>query len=510
MKQAETTVVRGGRVLEHQAHRAEAADLLVEGDTIREVGPPGMAAPNDAIAIDATGKLLHPGLINSHTHCHGALSKGMGDRWSLELLLTAAPWISGQRTRDDQYLAAKLNAVEMVLKGCTAAYDLFYEYPAPSLEGLEAVGRAYADVGMRAVIAPMVADATFFSVIPGLIEVMPPDLRRQVEAFQLAPGETTLAGIARALENWPLDPAWVRLAVAPTIPLHCSDEFMLACGRMAAEHEVGLHMHLAESKIQALVGMERYGETLTAHLSRIGVLGPNFTAAHAVWLDDDDAGRIADHGGSVAHNPSSNMRLGSGLADVRAMLEAGVNVGLGTDGSSCGDNQNMYEAMRLASFVSRVHGPRIERWLTTREAVEAATVGSARALGFGDRLGRLAPGFQADLVLLDLGHVNWLPLNDPTNQLVHVEDGNAVHSVMIGGRMVVENRRLTMVDVADLARRAEAARARLAEATRPMRELYERLEPVVGTFCSALASRPYHVRRFAAHDDPHDHRRNDQ
>jgi Amidohydrolase family/Binding-protein-dependent transport system inner membrane component len=298
-----------------------------------------------------------------------------------------------------------------------------------------------------------------------------------------------------------------RLAVAPTIPLHCSDDFMLACGRMAAEHEVGLHMHLAESKVQALIGMERYGETLTAHLSRIGLLGQNFTAAHAVWLDDDDARRIADHGGSVAHNPSSNMRFGSGLADVRAMLEAGVNVGLGTDGSSCGDNQNMFEAMRLASFVSRVHGPRIERWLTTREAVEAATVGSAKALGFGDRLGRLAPGFQADLVLLDLGHVNWLPFNDPTNQLVHLEDGNAVHSVMIGGRMVVENRRPTMVDAADLARRAEAAPARLAEETRPMRELYERLEPVVGTFCSALASRPYHVRRFAAHDHPHDHRR---
>jgi 5-methylthioadenosine/S-adenosylhomocysteine deaminase len=501
MDQRRVTVIRRGRLLDHRARRAEPADVLIEGDTIREVGPPGLAAPADATVLDASGRLLHPGLINAHTHCHGALAKGMGDRWSLELLLTAAPWISGQRTREDQYLAAQLNALEMVLKGCTAAYDLFYEYPAPSLEGLEAVGRAYLDVGMRAVIAPMVADTTFFRVVPGLIDQMAADLRREVESFHLAPGETTLANIAHALKSWPLDPGWVRLAVAPTIPLHCADDFMISCARLARQHEVGLHTHLAESKVQALIGMERYGETLTAHLQRIGLLGSNFTAAHAVWLDDDDAKRIADHGGSIAHNPSSNMRLGSGLADVRTMLRAGVNVGIGTDGSSCGDNQNMFEAMRLASFVSRVHRPQLERWLTTDEVVEAATVGSARALGFGDRLGRIAPGYQADIVLLDLGHVNWLPLNDPTNQLVHTEDGNAVHSVLIGGRMVVEGRRPTMVDAADLARKAEAARARLAEATEPMRALFERLAPVVGSFCSALAARPYHVRRLCA--DPH-------
>ena len=494
-------IIRGGRLLDHRAHRAEAADVLIEGDTVREVGPPGLASPEGATVVDARGRLLHPGLINAHTHCHGALSKGMGDRWSLELLLTAAPWIGGNRTREDQHLAAQLNAVEMVMKGCTAAYDLFYEHPTPSLEGLEAVGRAYAEVGMRAVVAPMVADVSFFEAIPGLADALPPDARREVEAFRLAPGEVALAGIERALRDWPLDSERVRLAVAPTIPLHCSDAFMTGCARLAREHGVGLHTHLAESKVQALVGLERYGETLTAHLARIGLLGPDFTAAHAVWLDDDDARRIGDAGGSVTHNPGSNMRLGSGLADVRAMIGAGVNVGIGTDGSSCSDNQNMFEAMRLASFVSRVHGPDVRRWLSTAEAVEAATAGSARALGFGGRLGRIAPGFKADIVFLDLGHINWLPLNDATNQLVHTEDGTAVERVMIGGRMVVENRRVTTVDTAALARRAEEARARLAALNAGGKALFERLAPVVGAFCPALAARPYHVRRFCAHDD---------
>jgi len=131
--------------------------------------------------VDARGKLLHPGLINAHTHAHGNLAKGMGDRWTLELLLTTGPWISGGRSLEEKHLSAKLGAVEMVLKGCTACYDLPLEWPAPTAEGLGAVGSAYAAVGMRAVVAPMVADRTFFEAVPGLMEVLPPPLQHDVE-----------------------------------------------------------------------------------------------------------------------------------------------------------------------------------------------------------------------------------------------------------------------------------------------------------------------------------------
>ncbi len=238
--------------------------------------------------------------------------------------------------------------------------------------------------------------------------------------------------------------------MAPTIPHHCSDEFILGCAALAREFDLGLHSHVAESKIQAVTGIRVYGETQTAHLDRLGVLGPHFTVAHGVWLGNDDMARLGDHGASVAHNPGSNMRLGSGLADTRAMLERHVNLAIGTDGAGCSDNQNMYEAMRLGSFVSKVQGPDTERWLTTREAALAATEGSARALGFGDRIGHIAPGYKADLVFLDLDHPNWMPFNDPINQLVHCEDGTAVESVMVGGRMVVADRRVLTVDLARL------------------------------------------------------------
>jgi 5-methylthioadenosine/S-adenosylhomocysteine deaminase len=495
------TILRGGRLLDIAAGTAEPADILIEDDTIREIGPPGLAAPEGAAEISAARRLLHPGLVNAHTHGHGNLAKGMGDRWTLELLLTAAPWITGNRSLDDGYLSTQLGAVEMVMKGCTACYDLSFEWPLPSPEGLALAAQAYADVGMRAVVAPMVADRSFYEAIPGLIEAMPPALRTRVAELRLPPAEASLAAIHTALADWSFDREQVRPAVAPTIPHHCSDEFILGCARLAREFDVGLHSHVAESKVQAVTGIRLYGRTQTAHLERLGVLGSHFTVAHGVWLDHDDMARLGDHGASVAHNPGSNMRLGGGLADSRAMLERRVNLGIGTDGASCSDNQNMYEAMRLASFVSKARGPDRRRWLSTREAALAATEGSARALGFDGLIGRLSPGYKADIVMLDLDHPNWLPLNDPVNQLVHTEDGAGVESVMIGGRLVVDNRRLVSVDLERLRDRVEAARDRLASANADSRRLYDALEPVVGSHCPGLAAAPYHIDRYGARLD---------
>src|ERR1700751_21370 len=171
------SILRGGRVLDIAAGTAEPADILVQDDTIREIGPPGCPAPADAVEIIAARRLLHPGLVNAHPHGHGNLAKGMGDRWTLELLLTAAPWIVGNSTIEDGYLSTQLGAVEMVIKGCTACYDLSFEWPVPTAEGLARAAQAYADVGMRAVVAPMVADRSFFEAIPGLMEALPPALQ---------------------------------------------------------------------------------------------------------------------------------------------------------------------------------------------------------------------------------------------------------------------------------------------------------------------------------------------
>ena len=144
---------------------------------------------------------------------------------------------------DDKYLSAKMGAAEMLLKGCTAAYDLAAEFPLPSVEGLSAMATAYEEVGMRCVLAPMVADLSFFEAIPGLMERLPPALQKEVESFRLAPWKATTRQIRKALHKWPFEK--VQLALAPTIPHHCSDAFLISCRDLAREYDVAIHSHVA-------------------------------------------------------------------------------------------------------------------------------------------------------------------------------------------------------------------------------------------------------------------------
>ena len=496
-------IVRGGRLVDAPARRGERRDILIDGDTIREIGAPGLAAPADATVIDATDRLLIPGLVNAHTHSHSNLSRSTGDRWPLELLLSAGPLTRGRHTHDDRYLSALLGAVEMVRKGCTACYDLYGEFPAPSIEGMTAVAQAYADVGMRAVIAPMWMDVGFYAGIPGLLAAIPDDLRPAWEAAVAGPKvatERTLDLIGTALRGWPYDRFQVGLAVAPTVPILCSDDLLVRLADFARDAGIGLHTHVAESKVQAVVGLKKYGRTITAHLEKLGVLGPNFTAAHAVWVDDDDLKRLADSGSRVAHNPGSNMRLGNGIAAVRRMADRGVEVGIGTDGRTSSDHQNMFEAMRLAAFSARLQGPDRLRWLGADEVFAMATQGGARTLGFGDAVGTIASGAKADIVFLDAHNLNYVPLNDVTNQIVFAEDATGVASVMIGGRMIVDNGRVTTVDTSSLAFKAASAVDRLRSGVGPGAELARKLEPVVASFCGGLAENPYHVHRYTGDD----------
>jgi guanine deaminase len=488
------TLIRGALLADPAKRRAEPADVRVEDGVVREVGA-GLAAPEGTRVVEAAGFLIHPGLVNAHMHGHGGLARGQGDKWTLELLLAAAPWIGGGRSLADKKLSALICAAEMALKGCTAAYDLYAEIPLPTREGLDAVAEAYAEVGIRAVIAPMVADRTLFEAVPGLRDALPDALRAAVERLRLRPAEETLAAIAEVLRHWRWEAHDIRAAVAPTIPHHCADAFLCGCARLAREHGVGLHSHVGESKVQAVAGMRLYGKTLLAHLDGLGLVGPEFTAAHAVWLDDDDLRRVAGRGASIAHNPGSNMRLGNGMFPLRRALDLGVNVGLGTDGANCSDNQNMYEAMRYASMVSKAQTPDPRAWAGAEEVYRAATEGSARALGFRD-VGAVAPGMKADIVFVDLSAITWIPHNWSVNQLVHAEDGTSVRHVMVGGRFVVRDGRLLTLDLRKLAAEAEAARERLEALNAEWKGLYERLEPAVASFCPALAARPYHVRRY--------------
>jgi guanine deaminase len=332
----------------------------------------------------------------------------------------------------------------------------------------------------------MMADRSFYEAIPGLAEALPEPLRSQALKARYAPYKETLSSVSTLIKNWKFDRSAIKPALGPTIPHHCSDEFLVACRDLAKELGIGMQMHVAESKLQSIVGPKLYGATLVSHLSRLKLLNEKFCVAHGVWLDDDDRKRLADAGCSISHNPGSNLKLGSGIADMRAMLERGINVAIGTDGAASSDNLNAFEAMRLASYVSRVRGQPPERWISAREALYAATEGGARALGF-DKLGRIERGWKADLVLLDLSALHYIPLNDLASQIVFAEDGTGVESVMSAGRWVVRDRKLLTVDVAALKRKAEEAVERLNAANAEAKALGEQLHPLVGHYCAGLA-----------------------
>jgi guanine deaminase len=229
------------------------------------------------------------------------------------------------------------------------------------------------------------------------------------------------------------------------------------------------------------------------------VLGPGFVGAHSVWLDDDDVRMLADAGAAVAHNPGSNLRLGVGIAPVREMLDRGVAVGLGTDGSTCSDNQNLFEALRFAASLSTLRFPHeTARWLDADTVWGLATRGSARVVGQAADLGVLAPGRKADLVLLRADSIFLRPLADLVKALVYAETGASVDTVLVDGRVVLEGGRVTTVDEARIYARAQEAADRQRERGAAAWEVAERLAPYVAAACRGAVATPLPINRFAA------------
>ena len=489
-------LVTGGLVLRDAHTEPQRADMLIEGDRILAVEPAGSIDAGAGRPIDATERMIVPGLVNGHTHGHGALGKGqVSDRAPLEVFLTEAGGFGGNRTLDDKRLTAELTAVELVRRGCTTALDMYGEYPVPSPEGMGAVADAYYSIGMRAVIAPMMADQTLFQAIPGLLASLPEPYREKAQAMATAPIEQVLASMEAVLTGWRHDRHRVRPGIAPTIPLHCSDAFMRGCARLAEEYDTILQTHLAETRMQNIKGHERYGQSLVAHLEGLDLLSPRLSAAHGIWLSEADMARLGAHGCGVVHNPMSNLRLGSGVAQARKLKDAGVRLGIGTDATNTSDGQNMFEALRLAATLSRICDPDPSRWIEAREAFEAATVGSAGILGF-ETVGRLQPGWAADMVFLDLTHITYTPLRAPLRQMAFAESGASIRSVMIAGRMVLDEGRMTTIDEAALRARADVAATRLDAANADAIKGAEAMAGLVGCFCLAHAKKDCEIVRM--------------
>lgn len=475
------TLIDGGLVLRPDGRFTPAA-LVIEGGVIADVLDPGAPRPEDAAPVDAGGRLVIPGLVNAHTHSHGALGRGaVAEDATLETFLAAAPAVNSARTVDDLALSAALSAAELIRKGCTAAYDLCVELPGPSVAGLHAVAQTYHRAGMRAVVAPMIADRTLYQALPGLLDAFDEPLRSTLAAIALPPWERTLETCREAALSWPVPRDRVRPGIGPTIPLHCSGAFLSACARTAEDLDLPLQTHLAETRMQQVAARARWGESLTARLDRLGALSPRFSGAHGVWLDGAEMALLAERGCAVAHNPLSNLRLGSGVADLPALRRAGVALGVGTDASNTSDGQNLFEALRLAATLSRLRAEPGD-WVGALAAFRMATEGGARLMGF-ERVGRIEAGWAADLVFLDRAYCHYTPLRAPLEQIVFSETGAAVREVMIDGAWVFRDDRVLTLDEAALVVAAQAAADRLDALNEPARAAAAAAAAVIRGFC---------------------------
>ena len=453
----------GGELLQRldDSWSATRADLRIESGVVAEIVPGGSAAPRSAHDIDAGGMLVLPGLINAHLHSNDNLLRGRVERAPLELYMLQAVPVGGlaELLTDDEIQARTLlGAVEAIKTGTTSVLDDCYHLDYVRPEAIEAVLAAYRTVGLRAHVTANLADRAMTDTVPFVREYLPVALIKALSASDGPSPAEALALCSRYAEQAGRS-GLVRFAMAASGPQRCTDEYLQAIHATAVAHGVPFVTHVLETRSQALTGEIFYGETLISHMARLGVLSPATVIAHGIWVTDADIDLIGQSGATVVHNPSSNLRLGSGVAPIRSYLSRGVPIALGTDGISTNDAQNMFLEIRLAASLHNIKGLPRESWVSAAEALDMATAGGARALGRSTELGQISVGYRADLALLDRHSTAFTPLSDPARNVAFSEYGQSVHTVIVDGKVVMRDRRLTLVNEDEVYDRAGDAAA---------------------------------------------------
>jgi 5-methylthioadenosine/S-adenosylhomocysteine deaminase len=438
----------------------DRGSIVVDGNRIAYVGPTESmpAGPFDR-TIEADRLIAMPGMINAHCHSPANLVRGLMPSKPLEIWRAYyRASLRGMRD-DDFYASALLGGMEMLKNGATTVLDHFFGDQACRFMGAGAAIQAMRDLGLRHVVALTLSDKNYEETIPlGETTGLADEIRR-MSASEARTTEAWLDECEAFIETFHAPEKLTTACPGPSAVQRCTDELLSRSAKMARERSLPMHIHLAETKAQAMMGQQIYGTSLLKHLDSIGILAANLSLAHSIWIEDSDVELFASRGATAVHNPASNLRIGSGLAPVKRFISAGVNVGLGTDGSASNDGQNMFDAMRLAVLIHNQPGTDFNHWVTPVQALSMATRNGARA--FGLDAGALASGKLADIVLLRCDTPAFTPLNDVTSQLVFCENGSSVDSVIANGEIVVEEGRLTKVDEMEVLRLATRARARL-------------------------------------------------
>ncbi len=451
-------LVRGGQVYDHDGdvHKPAVADILIEGDRIVAVGA-NIAPDGDCQIIEARDRLVVPGLINAHYHSHDTLCRGLFEELPLEMWLLYTLPMGQHRSKEEVRARTLVGAVESLRCGITTVQDMLGLVPLND-EYTDVVIAAYREAGIRVVFSPMIWD------IPPIAMVRhKDDLPSEIQDMLGTEGRPIKDQFDYLEHQFNRHPAAGNLhwAVAPFAPQRCSPQMLQACAELSEKYDLPIYTHVYETRGQALIARElfaKHGGSLINYLDSAGLLGPRLNIVHSVWITRPEIDRMAAADAGIVLNHLSNMKLKSGVAPVCDLCDSGVRLGLGCDNCSGSDVQSMFQAMKTFCLLAAVSEPEPGPGLA-REVLHHATMGNARTAGLDKCLGAIRPGFKADLVLIDLKDVAYLPYNSAARQLVYTESGRSVDTVIVDGKIVVKDRKTLTVDeealrreVADLMR----------------------------------------------------------
>ena len=498
---AGTLWIRNATVVTLDAQRRviDPGDVVIADGRIAAVGPSGQVRPdepNSTLVIEAKDRIALPGLINAHVHSYAGLLKGTVDRTCLDVFMLYVTAASAERRPRDAYLSAMIGCIEMLRTGTTGVLDHCPNRPLHRPELLDAEFQAYSDSGMRAALAPMFGDLPYLDTVPIQVGEMPEELAKGLRGERLDRA-AYFACMRHILKTWHGREGRLGVLLGVDGVQRCSDELLRETSAFAAEHGLGLHSHMLETKTQMVMAPARHRDGFTGYLAELGLLGDKSSLAHFVWASDRDIEIVRDAGATVVHAPASNLFTGAGIAPVQKLRRAGIPVAIASDGVNTG-NMLMLEKTRLAAMLARSTEPDYEKWFDAGDALEMATVNGGRALGYGGALGRIEEGQIADLVLYDTRGTQLLPRIDPMRQLCFYESGSAVETVVVGGEVVVRNGRLTRVDEAALLAEANEAALRLLHDNKGGIGLAAQRIPHIHTMVQRVMAEPCGVHRFAS------------
>ena len=431
-------LLKGARVVTMDPQRRVLdADVMVRDGRIAKVGRMGGRADGQTV-IDCKGLVLLPGLVQAHIHLCQTLFRGLADDLALEAWLAQRIWpLEAAHTEESVYWSAMLGAAELLLGGTTAILDMeTVRHTGAAFEALEAIG-------LRATAGKCLMDAAS----------NPESLRE--------PTEQALQESADLCAKWHGAAAGrLRYCFAPRFAPSCTGPLLRAVSDLAERAGAVIHTHAAETPVELQMVKRDTGSDELGYLDSVGISGPRAALAHCVWVDKEGIARLARQQTNVVHCPSSNLKLGSGVAPIPEMLAAGCRVGLGADGAPCNNRLDAFTEMRLAALIQKPRlGPEA---LPAAQALELATLGGARALGLETEIGSVEVGKRADLIVLDLDGPHAQPAEaDLVSRIVYSARAADVRHAIVDGRIVVRDGVLKTADTAEIRRAANTQARRL-------------------------------------------------